>query len=85
MKRTYEYPEDGDEEYETINKKIKVKAYKKEDASCPNIKEGDEGTLLFKTSHGDSMFFFDNASYRGEFMSSRRSILDYSVVEPLLC
>ena len=44
--------------------------------------KGDEGTLLFKTSHGANMFFFDTPSYRGEFMSSHRSVLDYSIVEP---
>ena len=67
MKRKYEHPTDDGEK--PINKKIKVEAYTKEDASCPNIRKGDEGTLLFETSYGDKMFFFDNPSYRGEYIS----------------
>ncbi len=79
MKRKYE---DDDDREKPINKKIKVKAYTKKNASCPNIKKGDEGTLLFETSQGMSMFFFDNASYRGEFLAWDRNVLDYTIVEP---
>jgi hypothetical protein len=66
IKRKFEYPKDDDEK--PVNKKIRVDAYTKEDSSCPNIKKGDEGTLLFTTSHSGSMFFFDTPAYRGEFM-----------------
>ena len=72
MRRMLADREDDDEK--PVNKKIKVQAYTKQDASCPEIHKGDEGTLLFNTTHGAKMFFFDNPSYRGEYMSSNGSL-----------
>ena len=43
MKCKHDYKDDDDEK--RINKKIKVNTYIKEDASCPNIRKGDEGTF----------------------------------------
>ena len=54
IKRKYDNPIDDEK---IINKKIKVNAYTKDYADSPNICKGDEGTLLFTSSHGADIFF----------------------------